>query len=234
MTDQENAESEEHTPDIDEWVEPIVEEEESIRLFLSELEQSYIEGSKDGRRKLRNFAEQSYYHEAFRGIYFAVSNDDEFFEDVEESKGESVANRIRDLGEDFSNLENEFSNVYYEQYFGHKNPVDGYQTAIKQINPHTGPIITVKQFSAQTQLLEKAGPPSSLLNNVATSLAAVVSELNGFSEVPKVTESEFENVEHEYEHIESHMEELSEVIETIEGQLESNEFDQPQMDSHDE
>ncbi|WP_135826465.1 hypothetical protein [Halorussus ruber] len=199
------------------WVDPIIENEESIREFLDEIQQLYLYDANQARSRLRSFAQESRFKDAFIGIYMALISQEGFFQDVSENYGEGVEEKIKSFSQEYSSLEDEFKKVYSESYYPYYNRLNNYDSSVDQRTHEGNPVVTFTAYSGNTPVLKTQELPSGLLNFSAVVVNHVRKRIENRHSSVTITEEEAEALANESQHIQRHLDDLNELLDELDS-----------------
>lgn len=205
-----------HNENVTSWLNAYLSHESSINNFLENISELYTYEGKEARGKLRKFALESPYSDAFLALQYATFEDEDFFDDVRTAKGEAVEQKFREIGEKYGELEEEFNSIYHEKYFDYMNVIDDQKSRISSMIGGDTPVISVRNFSGKTLVYEMRAPPYSILNHAASTIATIKDEIASLPDSTTLDIDFTDDLEEELQHIEGHIEELREQIDELE------------------
>lgn len=210
--------SEEETEDsntAEPYVEALLKNEDRIRNILDDIGEMRLYDGTEARRRLKMFARDSLERQAFAGLYFTLEGTDQFFEDVEDEMGSSTVELLNEFKDDFGYLGNDIEVIWREVYDGFNNPPTTYDTEIAQIDPATGPILTIKHYSGSAKVYEVTADPGRLLGHAASLTAGIYSELSDHERYEEYSSAQIERLDGQCDHLEQHLEDMKDLVEEI-------------------
>ncbi|GAB3040668.1 hypothetical protein [Natronobiforma cellulositropha] len=211
------------------WVNSLLNYEDDVRTLLDRALEYRFDGEKT-KKLLREYSENSRAKDSMAAVYFSVLDLDSFFEDVEDEFDEETVNRLKSIGDDYSQLELELRAIYQEKYLGKYNPLTITDAEISHISSDGHPYIELSIYSGDTLVLKSKDDVAKILGM----LASITHDLdNSLSKTPskwELTDHDKDSILFEIAHIQKHLEEISE---TVGVNIDGVDFDELVGENHD-
>jgi hypothetical protein len=156
------------------FVEPFLARERAAREVLDELSADLLVGEAEAvRERLRELAETD--HGTFLTCCLCCNGNDQFFADVAEQFDDDTADRLRELGETYEGLADEFRIVRDEVDMGRENPITRVGFSGSYREREQVPLIRYQLYSGEVELLASRESPDEVLQ-VASFLVGATSD----------------------------------------------------------
>lgn len=206
---------------ITEWVDEFLENERSIKRFLKDISSSRIDNASKIRERIRSFAGDSRYPKAFLAVYFAISKDENYLDDVEDSFSTAAADKLREIAEEYSELQGEFWAVYEEEYLTKHNPVSDQSANVVALTGQDNiPIVGYNAYSGDTLVFKSNDTISEHFTHAAAMVHYNSRILADNKE--RMPIEELQEIKEARVHIEKHLLEIDEMLDSVEELEEVN------------
>jgi hypothetical protein len=200
------------------FVEPFLARERAAREVLDELSADLLVGEAEAvRERLRELAETD--HGTFLTCCLCCNGNDQFFADVAEQFDDDTADRLRELGETYEGLADEFRIVRDEVDMGRENPITRVGFSGSYREREQVPLIRYQLYSGEVELLASRESPDEVLQ-VASFLVGATSDTleNAVEHEDTVNTEELSDLLDRRDDLERRLGELEDILDELRTQ----------------